>query len=1056
MGNVVALRKCRRDLFLAMDAVGGHNALLGMHNQVGRKEWRAVTEGSSRDRLVGDGSMEHSRANGSARMRSNPGMHAENPRNSRIFHSGGSSGSSSDSDHHSGDAKHTIVASHDALRQNGEDIKLYDEAQHIHDHDPVSNGHTSLPSNGLPIDFGGLNSSKHETLEQRLHDVIRQREQLQRLEAELRAQFIARSEIIRVQNSFDEQTKQHSSIVSNLQEQLQERDQRLHDLEQKLEERERQLHANQKEASEAVNQVWAKDGLLREQTSELATLRRERDSFLAEQKQTLAQFEAERAQLLSQLQDLEEQLQEKERQLQETDEQHRTAQETLAYKDDQLREAQAWVQRAQELDAFYANTHNSLHAELRDRNEQINQLWLGQQRQLAEVERYHSQTIQRLRMEVAEVREQNRVLKNGSSNIVESKSEQSTHVSSGDNDHANVTDPSIKLRKGVTSASNQVEHPAVPASPVLGGTAPILTNNSIPLLHQFAGQPQAIMPSIPAAPTQITQSSFSSPVVIQTQQQLPLVHQQALQHSKLIQQPQPSQRYSHPQQPQVYSHFPETKSPISLHTRGINHQQQQIDQQSRDQVVMDQGGSTSGMDFSHMTSVSVTLHSANIPLPVQAGHMQHQDPSQFSDKQVDLPLQGKHANEEQNQEVYGKIATLQDSKEQQKFQHQQEEKDGLYEEKNSEVDSIKQVDPMQGFSQHPMIHHLDLPNNSMGTEDLEHHHVIESKGEEQQTALSQLSVLHLSASQEASVKQGSSVPISPNVVSSVVQQVSSAESNGKAAIPILLDEKSLLACLVRAIPSEASARIKISTTLPNRLGKMLAPLHWHDYKKQYGRLDDFISSHPKLFVIDGDFVHLREGAHAIISATTAVAKVAAAAAAPSSLGTSWPPTVAITPVAQSQQQRLRKNVAPIFIGTKEGAVSTGIHSKQESLFSHPQINGVHQLHQGFLGKDVFGEKQAPSQQPRNVSFNGVRNSNGQKIMSALGSRSDGIPSNAGNANVLDFVEISSAPYGAPAAARKNDIVYGGRQGARMESEPFAKKDFIGLAQSQENRIPRST
>lgn len=64
--------------------------------------------------------------------------------------------------------------------------------------------------------------------------------------------------------------------------------------------------------------------------------------------------------------------------------QHRTAQETLAYKDDQLREAQAWVQRAQELDAFYANTHNSLHAELRDRNEQINQLWLGQQRQVSE------------------------------------------------------------------------------------------------------------------------------------------------------------------------------------------------------------------------------------------------------------------------------------------------------------------------------------------------------------------------------------------------------------------------------------------------------------------------------------------------------------------------------------------------------------------------------------------------------------------------------------------------------------------------------------------------
>ncbi|KAL5229418.1 hypothetical protein ABZP36_028194 [Zizania latifolia] len=30
--------------------------------------------------------------------------------------------------------------------------------------------------------------------------------------------------------------------------------------------------------------------------------------------------------------------------------------------------------------------------------------------------------------------------------------------------------------------------------------------------------------------------------------------------------------------------------------------------------------------------------------------------------------------------------------------------------------------------------------------------------------------------------------------------------------------------------------------LPNRLGKMLAPLHWHDYKKHYGKLDDFVAS----------------------------------------------------------------------------------------------------------------------------------------------------------------------------------------------------------------------
>ena len=34
--------------------------------------------------------------------------------------------------------------------------------------------------------------------------------------------------------------------------------------------------------------------------------------------------------------------------------------------------------------------------------------------------------------------------------------------------------------------------------------------------------------------------------------------------------------------------------------------------------------------------------------------------------------------------------------------------------------------------------------------------------------------------------------------------------------------------------------------LPNRLGKMLAPLHWHDYKRKYGKLDEFVNSHPEV------------------------------------------------------------------------------------------------------------------------------------------------------------------------------------------------------------------
>lgn len=42
--------------------------------------------------------------------------------------------------------------------------------------------------------------------------------------------------------------------------------------------------------------------------------------------------------------------------------------------------------------------------------------------------------------------------------------------------------------------------------------------------------------------------------------------------------------------------------------------------------------------------------------------------------------------------------------------------------------------------------------------------------------------------------------------------------------------------------------------LPNRLGKMLAPLHWQSYRKQYGRLDEFVSSHKEVFIW---FLHIK-------------------------------------------------------------------------------------------------------------------------------------------------------------------------------------------------------
>ena len=114
---------------------------------------------------------------------------------------------------------------------------------------------------------------------------------------------------------------------------------------------------------------------------------------------------------------------------------------------------------------------------------------------------------------------------------------------------------------------------------------------------------------------------------------------------------------------------------------------------------------------------------------------------------------------------------------------------------------------------------------------------------------------------------------------------------------------------------------------------MLTPLHWHDYKKKYGKLDEFVAGHPEvslkipfmqsfifglscmyatletfilpfqLFLIEGDYIQLREGAQEIIAATAAVAKVAAAAKTASSPHSLLLPSVAVTPMAQPHRLR---------------------------------------------------------------------------------------------------------------------------------------------------------
>lgn len=83
-------------------------------------------------------------------------------------------------------------------------------------HHQQQNEHVSLSTLSIESGVGAMENS-NEALEQRLHEVVRKREQLQQAEVELRAEFMARSEVHCIQNRFEEQTKQHAEIVASLQ-----------------------------------------------------------------------------------------------------------------------------------------------------------------------------------------------------------------------------------------------------------------------------------------------------------------------------------------------------------------------------------------------------------------------------------------------------------------------------------------------------------------------------------------------------------------------------------------------------------------------------------------------------------------------------------------------------------------------------------------------------------------------------------------------------------------------------------------------------------------------
>ncbi|KAL3695744.1 hypothetical protein R1sor_009820 [Riccia sorocarpa] len=1089
-------------------AVASHGASLPLQNQFGRKEWRVVTESNGRERIVpADGTGNQTRLNAAGHPRSSSGGARRNSRNGQMYHAAGS-GHSSDSDHHSGEVggAHMMggsISPQELIPQNidqGDEAVLYEEM-----HRPQQrNEHLDSGLNSMSMD-SGLNSMDipDDAFQQRLHEISRERERLQLAEVEMRAQYIARSEVVRMQNGLDEQAKQHAEIVNNLQGQIQEREQQIRHLEQQLEERERQLRVNQMETNEAV---WAKDGLLREQTNELATLRRERDSAVSEHKAAVSQFEAERAELIGQLENIKEQLREKDRQLQEAEEQNRNSHDIILFKDEQMRDAQAWMSRATDMDAYYVNTNNSLHNELRERTEQMNNLWVGYQRQLADVERYHAQMVQRLQQELSEAREQNRVLmgaaapersegKDERGSFTDGKEvgrgegsdEKGSKIPLSSSNNASRIKTNIAESGNVISNGNteglmpilfprdvplKVEHatgiPVVPA-PILNITPVLPPAAPITAIHPFGVHQQGLPPTLQATPVAVPQASLAQlqPItaLLAPQQHLSsLPHQQGLRHHpqqlqapvhRFSQRPPQQQHQMQPALP-PHSHHPQQSSSLSIQglqtvnqdnqhaSEQVKHEQA-VTQEDQHKVPVSQSSSVSPQQQSH--------NQATQQVSSQLLHQQHQSQSNMTSNDLE-----KSSPQPQLPRQEEQLVLPIDSKQKQPAEEPQKpELAAQHRQQNSQQDrqsheQRRRLDSrLQQFAAHQQGQHVQSHNHQLFQQDL----MITSQPQQlqhQQGISGSMERLGSGAHSSSPSHEGPDhekyeAPPKKSVNEKELQksaplnakQTHSEASSSKAPEPVLLDERSLLACLVRAVPVEPSARIRISSTLPNRLAKMLAPLHWHDYRKQFGRLDEFVGTHPELFVIEDDFIYLREGAHATVAATTAMAKAAAAAAAVAPSGPSRMPNVAVTPVAQGQVQRGR-NLKGSNVSQKDKKVLPGPnpdavpHSSSSSQSTNSRQN------QGVVSNGAAGGN-------GNMNHVGSVN-NGAKADS--GSRPSEASFKHGSDNSSSYENGGLTGY---TSARTNG--YYGRQqgrGSFSSSGQYRKQDNHPRPHTQEGRI----
>ncbi|XVF53309.1 hypothetical protein PTKIN_Ptkin05aG0089100 [Pterospermum kingtungense] len=712
------------------------------------------------------------------------------------------------------------VSEHHVVRNPGDEVEL-DRSKLGQSDERTVYEHGREPAD---VDFCSImvdGSLDDDILQQQIRNVTRQREELQQLEVELRAQAIARSRILEIQSSCDAKIKSHVNTAAKLEEQLRESERTIHELERKMEEKDRELHAIKVEKEEA----WAKEDLLREQNKELATFRRERDHS-----------EAERAQHIKQIHDLKEHVQEKERQLIELQEQYRAAQETILYKDEQLRETQTWISRVQEMDALQSSTNHSLQAELRERTEQYNQLWHGCQGQFAEMERLHLHTIHQLQLELADARE-----RNGSytdeSHISRANSKDLSQFGKNNGNQVD-SNGSTNANAGVISngASDHVQ------SVASAGAAPTQNQND----H---------VPSFPIAPSSLLGMPTYLPPGQVTALHSFVMHQQGVPHSVASQ-------VGHYAMPAVSSI-----------------------QQWQNQQTSSEGFQLSAQNQLPPSQIDQSFGRSDVKYEYEVSVNQQAIRSDY----LDHISQGPEPNSVMPSSA-GKTQVLESIKSSYLVEPQPEPS---LQQVSSQFHDALRLGTCEHSSESEEKNILNMNN-----------HVLEDQvltAEKASTAASPSppdTSVHSVNFNETKIGNGTAAILSEKSVSSGQNNILISAKSSETA---LLDERSLLACIVRTIP--AGGRIRISSTLPNRLGKMLAPLHWHDYRKKYGKLDDFVASHPELFVIEGDFIQLREGAQEMIAATAAVAKVAAAAAV-SSPYSSFMPSVAVTPMAQPN--RLKK------------------------------------------------------------------------------------------------------------------------------------------------------